>query len=287
MEAWCSLLTTAFFVPVLPMHCVSGWPRPKTAGTKVAWHDVAVSRTQTFKQNIFAGHLFSSHELLSKRLEKQQYDGCLSGQKCRHRGFTVMLCDLPAHSSVACCPTMYHWIGGYQNVFVHLSSGSVYSYHQIPMYHCIWIRMCLFNVHLTMFTVTTWPWPWCCPMYHCFDIRMCGSGDVYRYRLTMTMTNDHDHDHDVVQCIIASMFVHLSSGDVYNYHLTMTMMLCRMFRMCLFWGCLLLPPDTLVASVTMTKSGSSLPPQSNSDAILSQAKSVPQRLQLYIKHPQY
>ena len=78
-----------------------------------------------------------------------------------------------------------------------------------------------------------------------------------------------------------------TSGDVYSYHLTMTMMLSRMFRMCLFWGCLLLPPDTLVASVTMTKSGSSFPPQSNSDAILSQAKSVPQWLQLYIKHPQY
>ena len=108
MEAWCSLLTLAFFVPVLPMHCVSGWPRPKTAGTKVAWHDVAVSRTQTFKQNIFAGHLFSSLELLSKRLEKQQYDGCLSGQRCRHRSFTVILCNVrPAHSSVACCPMHY------------------------------------------------------------------------------------------------------------------------------------------------------------------------------------
>ena len=67
----------------------------------------------------------------------------------------------------------------------------------------------------------------------------------------------------------------------------MTMMLSRMFRMCLFWGCLLLPPDTLVASVTMTKSGSSLPPQSNSDAILSQAKSVPRWLQWYIKHPHW
>ena len=211
-DVHCSLWL--FFVPVLPMHCVSGWPRPKTAGTKVAWHDVAVSRTQTFKQNIFAGHLFSSHELLSKRLEKQQYDGCLFGQRCRHHSFTVMLCNSPAHSSVACCP-MYHCIGGHQNVFVHLSSGDVYSYHQIPMYHCIWIRMCLFNVHLTMFTVTTWPWPWCCPMYHCIDV--C-SPQLWGCLQLPPDTNLSLH-------LDQNVFVQCLPHYVYSYHLTMAMML--------------------------------------------------------------
>ena len=76
-------------------------------------------------EHIRPSHLFSSPELLSK-LEKQQYDGCLSSQRCRHRNFTVMLCNSPAQILVACCP-MYRCIGGYQNVFV-----------------------------LGMFTVTTW-----------------------------------------------------------------------------------------------------------------------------------
>ena len=155
--------------------------------------------------------------------------------------------------------------------------------------------MCLFTSALGMFTVTT--------RYQC--IIASGSECVCSMFTSLCLQLRPDHDHDVVQCIIASisecvcsgdvyryhltmtmtMTIMLSnvslhrclftSGDVYSYHLTMTMMLSRMFRMCLFWGCLQLPPDTLVASVTMTKSGSSLPPQSNSDAILSQAKSVP------------
>ena len=128
------------------------------------------------------------------------------------------------------------------------------------------LHRCLFTSALGMFTVTT--------RYQC--IIASGSECVCSMFTSLCLQLRPDHDHDVVQCIIASISECVCSGDVYRYHLTMTMMLSRMFRMCLFWGCLLLPPDTLVASVTMTKSGSSLPPQSNSDAILSQAKSVPQ-----------
>ena len=132
-----------------------------------------------------------------------------------------MFCNLSAHSSVACCPTMYHCTEG--------------------------IRMCLFTSALGMFTVTTRyqciiaPGSGCvCSMFtslclqlppdHDHDV-VCiiaslfvhrTSGDVYSYHLTMTAwRHDHDHDQDVVQCIIASLFVHLTSGDVYSYHLTL------------------------------------------------------------------
>ena len=168
MEAWCSLLTTAFFVPVLPMHCVSGWPRPKTAGTKVAWHDVAVSRTQTFKQNIFAPVI------------------CFPLTSCYRSGWRN-------NNMMGVCPV--------RNAAIAASlwcSAICLLIAQSPVVQrCIiaseGIRMCLFTSALEMFTVTT--------RYQC--IIASGSECVCSMFTSLCLQLPPDHGHDVVQCIIA------------------------------------------------------------------------------------